>query len=52
MIPMAIPMFGGMIIQVMTVFVVPDVSGNMEGKSRYTPSKVQTINNAEQDEIN
>ncbi len=44
MIPMAIPMFGGMVIQVMTVFVVPMF------QSMWRESAVKKINNPEQDE--
>jgi copper/silver efflux system protein len=44
MIPMAIPMFGGMVIQVMTVFVVPMF------QSMWRENAVKKINNTEQDE--
>jgi Cu(I)/Ag(I) efflux system membrane protein CusA/SilA len=44
MIPMAIPMFGGMIIQVMTVFVVPMF------QSMWRENAVKKIKNNEQDE--
>jgi len=44
MIPMAIPMFGGMVIQVMTVFVVPMF------QSMWRENAVKKINNPEQDE--
>ena len=45
MIPMAIPMFGGMVIQVMTVFVVPMF------QSMWRENEVKKIKNQEQDEI-
>ena len=44
MIPMAIPMFGGMVIQVMTVFVVPMF------QSMWRENAVKKINNLEQNE--
>jgi len=52
MIPMAIPMFGGMIIQVMTVFVVPMFQSMWrEGAvTRKNKLAVQTINNEVDDE--
>ncbi|MDP1725276.1 MAG: efflux RND transporter permease subunit [Bacteroidota bacterium] len=53
MIPMAIPMFGGMVIQVMTVFVVPLFQAMWrEGAvNRKNNSAIQTINNEENNEI-
>ena len=52
MIPMAIPMFGGMVIQVMTVFVVPLFQAMWrEGEvTRQNKIKVQNINNQVNDE--
>ena len=52
MIPMAIPMFGGMVIQVMTVFVVPLFQSMWrEGAiTRKNKLEVQTINNEDNDE--
>jgi Cu(I)/Ag(I) efflux system membrane protein CusA/SilA len=52
MVPMAIPMFGGMIIQVMTVFVVPLFQAMWrEGAvSHKQKPAVQTINNQFEDE--
>jgi Cu(I)/Ag(I) efflux system membrane protein CusA/SilA len=52
MVPMAIPTFGGMIIQVMTIFVVPLFQAIWrEGEvSRNTGTAVQTINNQTEDE--
>ena len=54
MVPMAIPMFGGMIIQVMTVFVVPLFQAMWrEGAVRkINKAAVQTINNQSEDENN
>jgi copper/silver efflux system protein len=51
MIPMAIPMFGGMVIQVMTVFVVPMFQSMWRERAviRGNKAEVQTINQ-EQDE--
>ena len=54
MVPMAIPMFGGMIIQVMTIFVVPLFQaiwreGAVSHKNKIA---VQTINNQLEDENN
>jgi len=52
MIPMAIPMFGGMVIQVMTVFVVPLFQSMWRERavSRHDQSEVQSINNQFNDE--
>ncbi|HEY3389682.1 MAG TPA: efflux RND transporter permease subunit, partial [Prolixibacteraceae bacterium] len=52
MIPMAIPMFGGMVIQVMTVFVVPLFQAMWrEGEvTRQNKTRVQTFNNQSIDE--
>jgi len=52
MVPMAIPMFGGMVIQVMTVFVVPLFQAMWrEGEvSHKNKVAVQTINNQLEDE--
>jgi Cu(I)/Ag(I) efflux system membrane protein CusA/SilA len=52
MIPMAIPMFGGMVIQVMTVFVVPMFQSMWrEGAvNKQNQLKVQTNNNQVNDE--
>jgi Cu(I)/Ag(I) efflux system membrane protein CusA/SilA len=52
MIPMAIPMFGGMIIQVMTIFVVPlfQAIWREQAVSRHTPSAIQSINNNDENE--
>jgi Cu(I)/Ag(I) efflux system membrane protein CusA/SilA len=52
MVPMAIPTFGGMIIQVMTVYVVPMFQSMWrEGAVRKANKKaLQAINNPEQDE--
>jgi len=54
MVPMAIPMFGGMIIQVMTVFVVPMFQAMWrEGAvKRINKADVQTFNNQSEDENN
>ena len=54
MVPMAIPMFGGMVIQVMTVFVVPLFQAMWrEGEvSHKNKVAVQTINNQLEDENN
>jgi Cu(I)/Ag(I) efflux system membrane protein CusA/SilA len=54
MVPMAIPMFGGMIIQVMTIFVVPLFQAMWrEGAvSHKNIVAVQTINNQLEDENN
>jgi copper/silver efflux system protein len=54
MIPMAIPMFGGMIIQVMTVFVVPMFQAMWrEGAvKKINKAAIQTINNQLEDENN
>ena len=54
MVPMAIPMFGGMVIQVMTVFVVPLFQAMWrEGAvSHKNKLAVQTINNPLEDENN
>jgi Cu(I)/Ag(I) efflux system membrane protein CusA/SilA len=54
MVPMAIPMFGGMVIQVMTVFIVPLFQamwreGAVTHKNKIA---VQTINNQLSDENN
>jgi Cu(I)/Ag(I) efflux system membrane protein CusA/SilA len=52
MVPMAIPLFGGMVIQVMTVFVVPLFQAMWregEVKHKNKPA-VQTINNQLEDE--
>ncbi|NDP22580.1 MAG: efflux RND transporter permease subunit, partial [Paludibacter sp.] len=52
MIPMAIPMFGGMVIQVMTVFVVPLFQSMWRERavSRHRQSEVQSTNNQFNDE--
>jgi len=52
MIPMAIPMFGGMVIQVMTVFVVPLFQSMWRERavSRHRQSEVLSINNQFNDE--
>jgi Cu(I)/Ag(I) efflux system membrane protein CusA/SilA len=52
MIPMAIPMFGGMIIQVMTVFVVPMFQSmwRENAVTRNNQLAEQTIYNQEDDE--
>ena len=52
MIPMAIPMFGGMVIQVMTVFVVPLFQAIWRERSVTRKNKiaVQSINNVVNDE--
>jgi len=54
MVPMAIPMFGGMVIQVMTVFVVPLFQAMWrEGEVIHkNKAAVQTINNPLEDENN
>jgi copper/silver efflux system protein len=54
MVPMAIPVFGGMVIQVMTVFVVPLFQAMWrEGEvSRKNKIVAQTINNQLEDEKN
>jgi Cu(I)/Ag(I) efflux system membrane protein CusA/SilA len=54
MVPMAIPMFGGMIIQVMTVFVVPMFQAMWrEGAvKKLNKAAVQTINYQSEDENN
>jgi len=51
MVPMAIPTFGGMIIQVMTIFVVPLFQAMWREKavSRENKHSVQVINNQEND---
>jgi Cu(I)/Ag(I) efflux system membrane protein CusA/SilA len=50
MVPMAIPMFGGMIIQVMTIFVVPLFQAMWrEGAVSHKNIAVQTINNQLED---
>jgi len=52
MIPMAIPMFGGMVIQVMTVFVVPLFQSIWRERAvtRHNQLTVQPINTQENDE--
>ena len=52
MIPMAIPMFGGMVIQVMTVFVVPLFQSMWRERavSRHRQSEIQSVNNQFNDE--
>jgi Cu(I)/Ag(I) efflux system membrane protein CusA/SilA len=52
MVPMAIPTFGGMIIQVMTVFVVPLFQSMWRENAVKQDNKkaLQTTNNPEQDE--
>jgi Cu(I)/Ag(I) efflux system membrane protein CusA/SilA len=52
MIPMAIPMFGGMIIQVMTVFVVPlfQAMWRERAVTRHNHPAVQLINTQDKDE--
>ncbi len=54
MVPMAIPVFGGMIIQVMTIFVVPLFQAMWrEGAvKKLNKAAVQTINNQFEDENN
>ena len=53
MVPMAIPTFGGMIIQVMTIFVVPLFQSMWrEGTVRHKNESVKTINNQLEDENN
>jgi Cu(I)/Ag(I) efflux system membrane protein CusA/SilA len=54
MVPMAIPMFGGMVIQVMTVFVVPLFQSMWREAEVIHKNKiaVQTINNPLEDENN
>ncbi len=53
MIPMAIPMFGGMVIQVMTVFVVPLFQAMWRENAVTHKNKIadQPINNQDKDEI-
>ena len=52
MIPMAIPMFGGMIIQVMTVYVVPlfQAMWRERAVTRHNQLAIQSINNQDNDE--
>jgi Cu(I)/Ag(I) efflux system membrane protein CusA/SilA len=52
MIPMAIPMFGGMVIQVMTIFVVPlfQAIWREHAVSRHTSSAIQPINTFDENE--
>jgi len=52
MIPMAIPMFGGMVIQVMTIFVVPlfQAIWRERAVSRHFSSESQPINNTNENE--
>lgn len=52
MIPMAIPMFGGMVIQVMTVYVVPlfQAMWRERAVTRYNQLAIQSINNQDNDE--
>ena len=52
MIPMAIPMFGGMVIQVMTVYVVPlfQAMWRERAVTRHNQLAVQSIKNQENDE--
>ena len=52
MVPMAIPTFGGMIIQVMTVFVVPLFQSMWRewAVSRDSKKAVQIINNPDNNE--
>jgi len=52
MIPMAIPLFGGMVIQVMTVFVVPlfQAMWRERAVTHHNQLTVQNINNQENDE--
>jgi Cu(I)/Ag(I) efflux system membrane protein CusA/SilA len=52
MIPMAIPMFGGMVIQVMTVYVVPLFQAMWREKAvtRHNQLAIQSINNQDNDE--
>ncbi|HAH25797.1 MAG TPA: cation transporter [Prolixibacteraceae bacterium] len=52
MIPMAIPMFGGMVIQVMTVFVVPMFQSIWRERAVTRQIEVQPFNNQESHEIN
>jgi Cu(I)/Ag(I) efflux system membrane protein CusA/SilA len=49
MIPMAIPMFGGMVIQVMTVFVVPLFQAMWRERAviRHNQLEVQILNKSE-----
>jgi len=51
MVPMAIPTFGGMVIQVMTVFVVP-LFQSMWREWAVSRESVQTLNNRKNNEIN
>jgi len=53
MIPMAIPVFGGMVIQVMTVYVVPLFQSIWRERSLTRPNQiaVQPINNQDNEEI-
>lgn len=52
MIPMAIPMFGGMVIQVMTVYVVPlfQAMWRERAVTRHNQLTIQSINNQDYDE--
>lgn len=52
MIPMAIPMFGGMVIQVMTVYVVPlfQAMWRERAVTRHNQLTIQSINNQDNDE--
>ena len=52
MIPMAIPMFGGMVIQVMTVYVVPlfQAMWRERAVTRHNQLAIQSINNQHNDE--
>jgi Cu(I)/Ag(I) efflux system membrane protein CusA/SilA len=53
MVPMAIPMFGGMIIQVMTIFVVPLFQAMWrENAVSQNNVAVQIINNEPENENN
>ena len=52
MIPMAIPMFGGMVIQVMTVYVVPlfQAMWRERAVTRHNQLAIHSINNQDNDE--
>lgn len=52
MIPMAIPMFGGMVIQVMTVYVVPlfQAMWRERAVTRHNKLAIHSINNQDNDE--
>jgi Cu(I)/Ag(I) efflux system membrane protein CusA/SilA len=52
MIPMAIPMFGGMVIQVMTVYVVPlfQAMWRERAVTRHNQLAIHSLNNQDNDE--